>query len=71
MKVRLHCRHSRKWQRKCKRAVVTPANCVGCGACVAVCPNNAINVQGWTLAQYEAMVEAIGMDLPALEEVPA
>jgi heterodisulfide reductase subunit A len=54
-----------------KRAVITPANCVGCGACVAVCPNNAINVQGWTLAQYEAMVEAIGMDLPALEEVLA
>jgi heterodisulfide reductase subunit A len=54
-----------------KRAVITPANCVGCGACVAVCPNNAINVQGWTLAQYEAMVEAIGMDLPTLEKVPA
>lgn len=50
-----------------KRAVITPANCVGCGACVAVCPNQAIDVQGWTLAQYEAMVEAIGMDLPALE----
>jgi len=53
--------------REVKRAVVTPANCVGCGACVAVCPNNAVNVQGWTLAQYEAMVEAIGMDLPVLE----
>jgi heterodisulfide reductase subunit A2 len=50
-----------------KRAVITPANCVGCGACVAVCPNNAIDIQGWTLAQYEAMVEAIGMDLPVLE----
>ncbi len=54
-----------------KRAVITPANCVGCGACVAVCPNNAVNVQGWTLAQYEAMVEAIGMDLPAMTEVTA
>jgi heterodisulfide reductase subunit A2 len=54
-----------------KRAVITPANCVGCGACVAVCPSNAIDVQGWTLAQYEAMVEAIGMDLPVLDEVPA
>ncbi len=52
-----------------RRAVITPANCVGCGACVAVCPNNAIDVQGWTLAQYEAMVEAIGMDVPALAEV--
>ena len=52
-----------------KRAVITPANCSGCGACVAVCPNNAINVQGWTLAQYEAMVEAIGMEMPSLAEV--
>ena len=54
-----------------KRAVITPANCVGCGACVSVCPNQAIDVQGWTLAQYDAMVEAIGMDMPALMEVAA
>jgi heterodisulfide reductase subunit A len=46
-----------------KRAVVTPANCSGCGACVSVCPNHAIDVQGWTLAQYEAMVDAIAMDI--------
>ena len=45
-----------------KCAVVTPANCVGCGACVSACPNRAIDVQGWTLAQYEAMVDAIAMD---------
>jgi heterodisulfide reductase subunit A len=45
-----------------KRAVVTPANCVGCGACVSACPNRAIDVQGWTLTQYEAMVDAIAMD---------
>ena len=51
-----------------KRAVITPANCVGCGACVSACPNQAIDVQGWTLAQYDAMVEAIGMDVPALVE---
>jgi hypothetical protein len=30
---------------------------------VAVCPSHAIDVQGWTLAQYEAMVDAIGMDI--------
>jgi heterodisulfide reductase subunit A len=52
-----------------KRAVITPANCVGCGACVSACPNQAIDVQGWTLAQYEAMVEAIGADMSALAEV--
>jgi heterodisulfide reductase subunit A len=46
------------------RAVVTPANCSGCGNCVSACPNRAIDIQGWTLAQYEAMVDAIAMDLP-------
>jgi heterodisulfide reductase subunit A len=54
-----------------QRAVVTPANCVGCGACVSACPNGAIDVQGWTLAQYEAMVEAIGAELPAITEAEA
>jgi heterodisulfide reductase subunit A len=52
-----------------QRAVVTPANCTGCGACVGVCPNRAIDVQAWTLAQYEAMVDAIAMDLPVIMEV--
>jgi heterodisulfide reductase subunit A len=54
-----------------KRAVVTPANCVGCGACVSACPNGAIDVQGWTLAQYDAMVEAIGAAIPVLTEAEA
>ncbi|MEJ2512819.1 MAG: CoB--CoM heterodisulfide reductase iron-sulfur subunit A family protein [Anaerolineales bacterium] len=52
-----------------KRAIVTPANCSGCGACVGVCPNHAIDVQGWTLAQYEAMVDAITMEAADLMEV--
>lgn len=42
-----------------KKARVTAALCQGCGACVAVCPENAIEVAGWTLKQYEAMVDAI------------
>ncbi len=50
-----------------QKAVVTPANCAGCGVCVSVCPNQAIDVQGWTLDQYEAMVDAIVADLPVLE----
>jgi heterodisulfide reductase subunit A len=53
--------------REAKRAVVTPANCTGCGACVGVCPNRAIDVQSWTLAQYEAMVDAIAMDYDQVE----
>jgi len=51
-----------------RRAVVTPANCTGCGACVSACPNRAIDVQGWTLSQYEAMVDAITMDIVDLVE---
>lgn len=42
-----------------QRAWVNPALCLGCGACVAVCPESAIQVKGWTLNQYEAMVDAI------------
>ncbi len=38
---------------------VNPALCEGCGVCVAVCPTRAIQVAGWTLQQYEAMVDAI------------
>ncbi len=41
------------------RAIVNAALCTGCGACVAVCPTNAIDVAGWTLGQYEAMVDAL------------
>ena len=52
-----------------QRAVVTPANCNGCGVCVSACPSRAIDVQGWTLAQYEAMVDALTEEVPALEGV--
>ncbi|MCG6980756.1 MAG: CoB--CoM heterodisulfide reductase iron-sulfur subunit A family protein [Deltaproteobacteria bacterium] len=47
---------------KVQRAEVNPALCNGCGACVAVCPENAINIKGWTLRQYEAMVDMIVAD---------
>jgi heterodisulfide reductase subunit A len=42
-----------------ERAEVIPALCTGCGICVAECPHNAIDVKGWTLKQYEEMVDAI------------
>jgi len=45
-----------------KVAVVNPALCKGCGACVAVCPTRAINVAGWTLDQFDAMVDAIAKE---------
>jgi heterodisulfide reductase subunit A len=48
--------------RMASRAQVTPALCTGCGACVAVCPQNAIDINGWTLKQYEAMVDRIVAD---------
>lgn len=51
-----------------KRAVVTEALCTGCGACVGACPQRAVDVQSWTLEQYEAMVDAIGMDIPEMAE---
>ncbi len=44
------------------RARISPALCKGCGACVAVCPEKAINLQGWTLKQYEDMVDMIVSD---------
>ena len=56
--------------RSYQRAVVMPANCAGCGACVSACPNRAIDLQGWTMAQYDAMVDALtAADLPLLEAV--
>ena len=42
-----------------KKAVVHSTLCHGCGACAAVCPHRAIGVAGWTLDQYEAMVDAL------------
>jgi heterodisulfide reductase subunit A2 len=42
-----------------KVAEVNTALCKGCGACVAACPQRAIQVKGWTLGQFDAMVDAI------------
>jgi heterodisulfide reductase subunit A len=52
-----------------QRAVVTAANCNGCGVCVSACPTRAIDVQGWRLDDFEAMVQAIAAETTALEGV--
>ena len=51
-----------------KRAVVIPANCTGCGCCVSACPNQAVEVQGWTIPQYDAMLDAIALDIGEMME---
>ncbi len=51
------------------KAVITPANCTGCGNCVSACPNQAIQVQGWTVPQYDAMLDAFAMDIKDMLEV--
>jgi len=35
---------------------------------LSVCPNRAIDIQGWTLGQYEAMIEALATDIPVMED---
>lgn len=50
-----------------ERAEVNAGLCVGCGACVAVCPHRAIDLNGWTLDQFEAMVDGLTAELPNKE----
>jgi heterodisulfide reductase subunit A len=54
-----------------RKAYVNPVACVGCGACVAVCASAAIDVQGWEMDQYRAMIDAITgtPPVPAGEQV--
>ncbi len=47
-----------------ERAEVNAGLCVGCGACVAVCPQRAIQLNGWRLDQFDAMVDGIAEGVP-------
>jgi heterodisulfide reductase subunit A len=53
-----------------ERAQVNAGLCVGCGACVAVCPHRAIDLNGWRLDQFEAMVTGLAADIPHFECKP-
>lgn len=50
-----------------ERAEVNAGLCVGCGACVAVCPHRAIDLNGWRIEQFEAMVNGLAADIPGYE----
>ena len=50
-------------------AEINGALCKGCGACVAACPKEAIELKGWTVEQYDAMVDAILAEEPMAEAV--
>jgi heterodisulfide reductase subunit A len=42
-------------------AVVNPALCQYCGACVAACPNKASQIHNWTSDQIMAMIDALDL----------
>ncbi len=46
------------------KARVNPGLCFGCGACVAVCPTRAIDLKGWTLDQFDAMIDGLVEAVP-------
>jgi heterodisulfide reductase subunit A len=52
-------------------AQVNAALCNGCGMCVPVCPTGAIQVAGWRLDQFEAMVDALLEPTAVSQEITA
>lgn len=48
---------------------VNPALCSGCGACVAVCEPRAISIAGWSLDQFDAMIDAFVADMTEVTAV--
>ncbi len=41
------------------KAQVNPVLCISCGNCVSACPNRAVDVNGYEIAQFTAMIDAI------------
>jgi heterodisulfide reductase subunit A len=44
---------------KGNKAVVNPMLCISCGNCVAVCPERAVEVQGYEINKFEKIVDEI------------
>ena len=40
-------------------ATISEATCKGCGGCVPVCPDDAIDLRGYTDAQIRAQIETL------------
>ena len=45
-------------------AVISPTGCKGCGGCVPLCPENAIDLLGYTDGQVSAMIDSL-VEVPA------
>ncbi|MCK5467642.1 MAG: 4Fe-4S binding protein, partial [Cyclobacteriaceae bacterium] len=49
-------------------AEVINASCKGCGACLPVCPEDAIELLGYTNSEIEAMIDAIAAEIEVSEK---
>jgi heterodisulfide reductase subunit A len=46
-------------------ATIDAAGCKGCGGCAPVCPQDAIDLKGYTDAQVRAMIDGLLAGVPA------
>ena len=50
--------------RRATSRVISPTGCKGCGGCVPLCPEDAIDLLGYTDAQMRAMIDSL-VEVPA------